>query len=66
MPAKSKAQLRFLQGVAHGSIKAKGLSEDEAKEYVSHNQGERSYSNLPEKVKKKQRARHKAIEDLMK
>ena len=36
MPAKSQAQYRFMQGVAHGSIAGpKGLSKEEAGEYVS-------------------------------
>lgn len=34
MPAKSKAQFRYMEGVAHGSIKAKGLSRSQAAEYV--------------------------------
>lgn len=53
MPAKSKAQLRFMKGVESGSIKAPGLSKEEAKEYTSGNKGKLSYKNLREKVKKK-------------
>ena len=35
MPATSKKQFRFMQGVAGGSIKAPGLSKAKASEYVS-------------------------------
>ena len=43
MPAVSKAQWRFMQGVAQGDIKAKGLSQEKAKEFV-HGV---DYKNLP-------------------
>lgn len=46
MPAVSKAQFRFMQGVAHGSIKAKSLTPAKAAEYVS---GQHPAS-LPERV----------------
>lgn len=49
MPAKSKAQYRFMQGVAHGNIKAPGLSEHKAAEYVEG----QSPKGLVERVKKK-------------
>lgn len=49
MPAKSQAQYRFMQGVAHGRIKAPGLTKSAAKEYVSANSGKMSYKNLPPK-----------------
>jgi hypothetical protein len=50
MPATSKAQFRFMQGVAHGSIKPKdGLSKAKAAEFV---QGQ-SPKSLPSKAKKK-------------
>jgi hypothetical protein len=49
MPAKSKSQFRFLQGVASGTIKAKGMTKAEAKEFVS---GQKNYKKLPEKAKK--------------
>lgn len=49
MPAKSKAQARFMRAVSSGSAKKKGLSKEEAKEYVSG----QSTKKLPEKVKKK-------------
>jgi len=45
MPATSKAQFRFMQGVAHGSIKTPGLSKAKAAEYVSG----QSPKGLPEK-----------------
>ncbi len=48
MPAKSRAQHRFMEGVAHGTIKAPGLSKREAVEYVAG----QSPKKLPEKVKK--------------
>ena len=51
MPAKSKAQFKFMQGVAHGSIKKKGLSKKKAAEYVSG----QSPKGLPKKVKAKKR-----------
>lgn len=36
MPAKSEAQRRFMEGVAHGSIKRKSLSPDEAEKFLHH------------------------------
>lgn len=50
MPAKSKAQFRFMQAVAHGGIKKPGLSEEKAKEYVEG----QNYKKLPDysKIKK--------------
>jgi len=56
MPAKSKAQARFMRGVASGDIKAKGLSKKEAKEFVEGH----STKGLPEKVKKKSHSSGKA------
>lgn len=51
MPTKSKAQFRFMQAVAHGSARAKpkGLSREEAREYVSG----QSPKRLPERKKMK-------------
>lgn len=49
MPARSQAQFRFMQGVAGGSIKAKGLSKGQAKEYVAG----QSPKSLPKKARKK-------------
>jgi hypothetical protein len=49
MPAKSKAQFRFMQAVAHGKAKSKGLSVKEAKEYVKG----QSPKGLPEKKRSK-------------
>lgn len=34
VPARSKAQARFMRAVASGDVKAKGLSRSQAKEYV--------------------------------
>jgi hypothetical protein len=48
MPAKSRSQFRFMQAVAHGSIKAPGLSRAEAAEYVAG----QSPKGLPERVGK--------------
>jgi hypothetical protein len=50
MPAKSKAQLRFMAAVASGSIKKKGLSKAQASEWV-HATG--SAKGLPNRVTKK-------------
>lgn len=49
MPVKSEAQRRFMEGVAHGDIKKKGLSKEEAKEFLSH----KPSKPLPQRVKKK-------------
>jgi hypothetical protein len=51
MPAKSKAQARFMGAVAGGKAKKKpkSLSKSEAKEFI---RGQKM-SKLPEKVKKK-------------
>lgn len=48
MPAKSKAQLRFMAAVASGKVKKKGLSRAEAKEFVHATKGKK----LPERVKR--------------
>jgi hypothetical protein len=49
MPPRSKAQARFMRGVASGAIKRKGLSRAEAAEYVE------GYptKGLPKKVRKR-------------
>ena len=49
MPAVSKAQARFMRGVASGSIKAPGLSRQKAREYVAG----RSTKGLPERKGKR-------------
>lgn len=46
MPAKSKAQLRFMQKVAAGEIKAPGLSKAKAAEFVAST---KDASKLPER-----------------
>jgi len=51
MPAKSKAQFRFMKAVASGKAKAKGLSKEEAEEYTAG----QSPKGLPRKVKKGKR-----------
>ena len=53
MPAKSKAQFRYMQAVAHGTAKKghEGLSREEAKEYVSG----QSQKGLPEKKSPKRK-----------
>ncbi len=49
IPAKSQAQQRFFEYLAHnpGAAKEHGMTAPAAKEYVSHNVGSKSYSNLP-------------------
>ncbi len=49
MPAKSEAQLRLMYAVASGKVKKKGLSAEQANEWI-HATGDNS--ELPEKVKK--------------
>lgn len=48
MPAKSKAQARFMGAVAGGAIKKPGLSASKAKEFVRGV----DIKSLPKKVKK--------------
>ena len=48
MPAKSKAQYRFMEAVAHGGIKKPGLSPAKAKEFVGKDV---NYKKLPAKKK---------------
>lgn len=47
MPATSQAQFRFMQAIAHGSLKKKGLSKEKAAEFVSG----QSPKGLPAKAK---------------
>lgn len=49
MPAKSKAQFRFMQAVRSGSIKKKGLSKRKAAEFVKG----QSPKGLPKKKRRK-------------
>ena len=49
MPAKSKAQARFMGAVAGGAKKVKGLSKEKAKEFIKG----QKMKGLPNKVKKK-------------
>lgn len=46
MPAKSKAQARFMRGVASGKIKRKGLSRSEAGGFVEGH----GMKGLPERI----------------
>lgn len=48
-PAKSQKQFRFMEAVAHGGIKKKGLSRAQAKEFVAG----QKYKALPKTAKKK-------------
>lgn len=48
MPAKSKAQFKFLQMIAHNKKKS-SMSSNQAKEFLSKNKGKAAYSKLPEK-----------------
>ena len=45
--------MKLMKGVESGSIKKKGLSKQEAKEFTQSNVGKKSYSKLPTKVTKK-------------
>jgi hypothetical protein len=49
MPATSKKQFAFMQAVAHGNIKKKGLSKKKAKEFVAG----QSPKGLPTRKRKK-------------
>lgn len=40
MPFKSEAQRRLFEAVAHGNAKVKGLSPDEARDFIAHSKGE--------------------------
>lgn len=53
MPAKSRAQFRFMKAVESGSVKAPGLSRQEAKEYTSG----QSPKGLPEKKQESKKKR---------
>lgn len=45
MPAVSKQQFKFMEGVKHGNIKKKGLTPEKAAEFV--NGGHQEYASLP-------------------
>lgn len=49
MPAKSKQQFDFMQGVASGEIKKKGITPKQAAEFIKG----QSPKGLPVRVKKK-------------
>ena len=46
MPAKSKAQFKFMKAAEKGNVKAPGLSKKEAKEFTA---GQDNYKSLPDK-----------------
>jgi len=52
MPAKSKAQYRFMKAVEGGYIHPQGLSPEKAKEYTE-GMGKKRFGKLREKVSKK-------------
>lgn len=49
MPAKSKQQFKFMKAVQNGSIKADGLSKDQAKEFTD-GMTKKRFSKLKDKV----------------
>jgi len=55
MPAKSKAQFRFMKMMEHSPELAKlnGISSEKAKEFTSKNVGNKKFSKLKEKLGKK-------------
>lgn len=57
MPARSKAQFRFMKMLEHNpekmKNKPKGLTPEKAKEFTSGNVGKNRFSKLTEYVKKK-------------
>lgn len=55
MPAKSKAQAKFMGAVAGGKLKKKGLSKEKAKEFVKGVK----VMDLPAKAKKGKSAKKK-------
>lgn len=52
MPAKSKAQFRFMKAAETNPEFAKkvGISQDVAKEYTKENKGKKRYAKLKEKL----------------
>lgn len=63
MPASSKKQFRFMEAVAHGSIKKPGLSPAKAAEYVSGQspKGLPESHNMSKEHSKKMDKMHKAM-----
>jgi hypothetical protein len=55
MPAKSKAQFRFMEAASHNPEFAKkvGIKPEVAKEYTSENTGNKRYAKLKERLSKK-------------
>lgn len=52
MSTKSKQQFKFMKAVESGSIKAPGLSKEEAKEFTEGNKGSKRFSKLKERIKR--------------
>jgi hypothetical protein len=50
MPAKSKQQFKFMKAVESGSVKAPGLSKEEAADYTKGNVGKKSFKKLRGKI----------------
>lgn len=53
MPAKSKAQFKFMEAVKNGGVKKPGLSPQKAAEFVDNV----SYRSLPNQMKKVKKMR---------
>lgn len=55
MPAKSRAQFRFFEALAHNPELAKkhNITQEKAKEYISKNKGKYAFHKLKDKVSKK-------------
>lgn len=51
MPAKSKAQFRFMKAIESGSIKKKGLTPKKAKEYTEKSRYYLLKEKAPKRVK---------------
>lgn len=52
MPAKSKAQFRFMKAVEEGDIHKKGLSPEKAKEFTE-GMSKKRFGKLQDKISKK-------------
>ena len=62
MPLRSKAQERFLQGIAHGmKPRGEGPSQAQAKKFLADSAGQDT-SRLPEKVR--QKSQHGALRSM--
>lgn len=54
MPAKSQAQYRFMEGVAHGSIKRPSLSPAQAQEWIDITP---NVKKLPKRLRKRPKSK---------